>query len=51
MDDIYDDINDHNKKRKTKVLIVFYDMILHVMSNKKSTASIKRTVYLSGVAN
>ena len=45
MDDIYDDINDYNKKRKRKVLIVFDDMISHVMSNKKSTTSIKRIVY------
>ena len=44
MDDIYDDINDYNKKRK-KVLIVFDDMISHVMSNKKSTTSIKKIVY------
>ena len=35
-DDIYDDINDYNKKRKRKVLIVFDDMISHVMSNKKA---------------
>ena len=36
MDDIYDDIGDYNKKRKRKVLIVFDDMISHVMSNKKA---------------
>ena len=30
MDDIYDAINDYNKKRKIKVLIVFDDMICHV---------------------
>ena len=36
MDDVYDDINDCNKKRKRKVLIVFDDMISHVMSNKKA---------------
>ena len=35
MDDVYDDINNYNKKRKRKVLIVFDDMISHVMSNKK----------------
>ena len=35
MDDIYDNIEDYNKKRKRKVLIVFDDMIAHVMSNKK----------------
>ena len=34
MDDTYDDINDYNRKRKRKVLIVFDDMISHVMSNK-----------------
>ena len=36
MDDIYESIKDYNKKRKIKVLIVFDDMISHVMSNKKS---------------
>ena len=35
MDGIYDDINDYNKERKRKVLIVFDDMISHVMSDKK----------------
>ena len=35
MDDIYDDINDYNKKRKRKVLIVFDDVISHVISDKK----------------
>ena len=43
MDDIYDDSNDYNKKRKSKVLIVFDDMISHVMSTKK--AQLKRTFY------
>ena len=41
MDDIYDDINDYNKKRKRKVLIVFDDMILHVMSNEKAQQVLK----------
>ena len=36
MDDIFDDVNDNNKKRKRKVLIVLDDMISHVMSNKKA---------------
>ena len=31
MDNVYDDINDYNKKRKRKVLIVFDDMISNVM--------------------
>ena len=41
MDDIYDNINDYNKKRKRKVLIVFEDMISHVMSNKKAQEVLK----------
>ena len=41
MDDIYDNINDYNKKRKRKVLIVFDDMISHVMSNKKAQQLLK----------
>ena len=36
MDDIYDNIEDYNKKRKRKVLIFFDDMISHVMSDKKA---------------
>ena len=41
MDDIYDDINDYNKKRKRKVLIVFDDVISHVMSSKKDQQVLK----------
>ena len=41
MDHIYYDINDYNKKRKTKVLIVFDDMISHVMSSKKAQQVLK----------
>ena len=41
MDDIYDDIEDYNTKRKRKVLIVFHDMISHVMSNKKAKQVLK----------
>ena len=41
MDDIYDDIEDYNKKRKRKVLIVFHDMISHVMSDKKAQPVLK----------
>ena len=36
MNDILSDIEGYNKKRKSKVLIVFDDMISHVMSDKKS---------------
>ena len=37
MDDTYDDINDYNPNRKRKILVVFDDMISHVMSDKRST--------------
>ena len=40
MDDIPDNI-DFNKKRKRKVLIVFDDMISHVMSDKKAQQVLK----------
>ena len=36
MDDILSNIEDYNKKRKRKVLIIFNDMISHVMSDKKA---------------
>ena len=36
MDDIYDDIEDYNKMGKRRVLIVFDNMISHVMPNKKA---------------
>ena len=41
MDDIYDDIDDYNKKRKRKVLINFFDMTSHVMSDKKAQQVLK----------
>ena len=41
MDDIYENIEDYNKKRKRKVLIVFDDMIFHVMSDKKAQQLLK----------
>ena len=41
MDDIYDDINDCNKRRKRKVLFVFDDMISHVISNKEAQQVLK----------
>ena len=39
MDDIFDQIEDYNKKRKRKILIIFDDMISHVMFDKKSSAN------------
>ena len=41
MDDILDNIEDSNKKRKRKILIVFDDMILHIMSDKKAQQVLK----------
>ena len=41
MDDIYDNIEDYNEKRKRKVLIAFDDMISHVMSNKQAQQVLK----------
>ena len=41
MDDTYDDIEDYNKKRKRKVLIVFDDIISHVMSDTKAQQVLK----------
>ena len=42
MDDVYDDINDYNRKRKGEILIVFDAMISHVMSNKKAQEVLKK---------
>ena len=41
MDDVFTYIDDYNKKRKRKVLIVFDDMIADIMSSKKFKAIIK----------
>ena len=41
MDDILSNIEDYNKKRKRKVLIIFDDMISHVMSDKKAQQVLK----------
>ena len=41
MDDIYDNIEDYNKKKKRKILIAFDDMISHVMSSKKAQQVLK----------
>ena len=41
MDDILSDIEDYNKKRKRKVLIIFDDMISQVMLDKKAQQILK----------
>ena len=35
MDDVYENIHDYNSSRKRKTLIVFDDMIVDIMTNKK----------------
>ena len=41
MDDFLHNIEDYNKKRKRKMLIVFDYMIFHVMSDKKAQQILK----------
>ena len=41
MDDVYNNIDDYNSKRKRKILIVFDDMIVDIMTNKRFQAIIK----------
>ena len=41
MDDVYNNIDDYNAKRKRKLLIVFDDMIADIMTSKKFQAIIK----------
>ena len=41
MDDVFTNIDDYNKKRKRKVLIVFDDMIADIMSSNKFKTIIK----------
>ena len=35
MDNVYENINDYNSNRKRKILIIFYDMMADIMTNKK----------------
>ena len=41
MDDIYNNIDDYNPKRKRKILIVFDDMIADITTDKRFQAIIK----------
>ena len=41
MDDVYNNIDDYNSKRKRKVLIVFDDIIAVILTNKKFQAIMK----------
>ena len=47
MDDVYGNINDYNLIRKRKKIIVFDDMIAHIMTNKRFLSHNQRIVYLS----
>ena len=51
MDDIYENIEDYNRKIKRKVLIVFDDMISQVVSNKKSQQVLKELFIRCGKLN
>ena len=41
MDDVFENIDNYNKKRKRRILIVFDDMITDIMTNKKLQSIIK----------
>ena len=41
MDDVYNNIDDYNTKRKRKILLIFDDMVADVMTNKRFQAIIK----------
>ena len=45
MDDVYENIDDYNPKRKRKIFIIFDDMIADIMSNKKFQTIIKEFDY------
>ena len=47
MDDILSDIEDYNKKRKRKILIIFDDMISHVMSDRRDQQILKDLFIIS----
>ena len=41
MNDVYENINNYNPKRKRQILIVFEDMIAEIMTNKEFQSIIK----------
>ena len=43
MDDVYENIHDYNSNRRRKIQIVFDDMIVDIMTNKKFQAIIKES--------
>ena len=51
MDDVYNNIDDYNPGRQRKILIVFDDMIVDIMANKKFQAIIKELFIRCGKLN
>ena len=49
MDDIWENIKEHNPNKKRKRLIAFYDVTAHMLSNKKLNLVVNE--YLSEVEN
>ena len=45
MNDVLEDINNYNKKRDKKVLIIFDDMIADIMRSEKFKVIVKKTFY------
>ena len=41
MSDVFTNIDDYNKQRKSKILIIFDDMIADIMNNKNFKAIVK----------
>ena len=41
MNDVFTNINDYNKQRKRKVLIIFDNMMADIMNNKNFKAIVK----------
>ena len=51
MDDVYENVDDYNSKRKRKILIVFDDMISDIMTNTKFQTIIKELFIRCGKLN
>ena len=44
MDDIYENIREYNPDKKCKILIVFDDMIVDMLSNKKLNPTVSELI-------
>ena len=45
MNDIYENIEDHNPNKKRKIIIVFEEMIADMLSNKKTSTNSNKIIY------